>query len=123
MKRLFALCLCSGLMVWVGWAVVLPINCALFYNGSNTVQIGWNAYPGESYVIQTTTNLAQPWQESAPLMATNNSIHQPFGYPTGPALQAGEAGYARPSGLRDFAVQQCHRRGPADANRHLGNPG
>ncbi len=78
MKRLFAVCLGAALVVRVGSAVVLPVNCALFYNGSNAVQIAWNAYPGESYVIETTTNLAQAWQSGAPLTTTNNSIYQSF---------------------------------------------
>jgi len=51
-----------GLLVRVGSAVVIPVNCNLFFNGSNAVQIAWNCYPGKSYVIQTTTNLAQLWQ-------------------------------------------------------------
>ena len=65
MKRLFAVCVGVGLLARVGSAVVIPVNCNLFYNGSNAVQIAWNCYPGKSYVVQTTTNLAQPWQ-SAP---------------------------------------------------------
>jgi sulfatase modifying factor 1 len=78
MKRLFAVCLCVGLLVRVGSAVVIPVNCNLFFNGSNAVQIAWNAYPGESYVIQTTANLAQPWQSGATLTTTNNAIYQSF---------------------------------------------
>ncbi|MCX6921685.1 MAG: SUMF1/EgtB/PvdO family nonheme iron enzyme, partial [Verrucomicrobia bacterium] len=46
--------------------------------GSNAVQIAWNAYPGKSYVIQTSTNLAQPWQSGVNLTTTNNSIYQSF---------------------------------------------
>jgi formylglycine-generating enzyme required for sulfatase activity len=78
MKRLFAVCLCVCLLVRVGSAVVIPVNCNLFFNGSNAVQIAWNAYPGESYVIQTTTNLAQPWQSGATLTTTSNAIYQSF---------------------------------------------
>ena len=78
MKRLFAVCLCVGLLVRVGFAVVIPVNCNLFFNGSNAVQIAWNAYPGESYVIQTTANLAQPWQSGAALTTTSNAIYQSF---------------------------------------------
>ena len=63
-KRLFAVCLGVSLLTRVGSAVVIPVNCNLFFNGSNAVQIAWNAYPGKSYVIQTTTNLAQPWQNA-----------------------------------------------------------
>ena len=64
MKRLFAVCVGVGLLARVGSAVVIPVNCNLFYNGSNAVQIAWNCYPGKSYVVQTTTNLAQPWQNA-----------------------------------------------------------
>ena len=78
MKRLFAVLLGVGLLGRVGSAVVIPVNCNLFFNGSNAVQIAWNAYPGESYVIQTTTNLAQPWQSGAMLTTTNNAIYQSF---------------------------------------------
>ena len=71
MKRLFALCVGVSLLVRVGSAVVIPVKCTLFFNSSNAVQIAWNCYPGESYVIQATTNLPQPWQyrltKSAPL--------------------------------------------------------
>ncbi len=67
-----------GLLVRAGSAVVIPVNCNLFFNGSNAVQIAWNAYPGESYVIETTTNLAQPWQSGATLTTTNNAIYQSF---------------------------------------------
>jgi hypothetical protein len=62
MKRLFAVCLGVGLLARVGSAVVIPVKCNLFFNGSNAVQIAWNCYPGKNYVIQTTTNLAQAWQ-------------------------------------------------------------
>jgi hypothetical protein len=82
MKRLFAVCLGVSLLVRVGSAVVIPVNCNLFFNGSNAVQIAWNCYPGESYVIQTTTNLAQPWQNApttpATLTTTNNSLSYTF---------------------------------------------
>jgi formylglycine-generating enzyme required for sulfatase activity len=64
MKRLFAVCLGVSLLARVGSAVVIPVKCNLFFNGSNAVQIAWNCYPGKSYVIQTTTNLAQPWQNA-----------------------------------------------------------
>ena len=104
MKRLFAVCLCVGLLVRVGSAVVIPVNCNLFFNGSNAVQIAWNCYPGESYVIQTTTNLAQPWQNApttpATLTTTNNCafLLVPGGRAS-PVLQGGEARYRRPRGL------------------------
>jgi hypothetical protein len=65
-------------LVRVASAVGIPVNCSLFFNGSNAVQIAWNAYPGQSYVIQTTTNLTQPWQSGATLTTTSNSIHQSF---------------------------------------------
>jgi formylglycine-generating enzyme required for sulfatase activity len=82
MKRLFAVCLGVSLLARVGSAVVIPINCNLFFNGSNAVQIAWNCYPGEGYVIQTTTNLAQPWQNAPTtpptLTTTNNSLSYSF---------------------------------------------
>jgi formylglycine-generating enzyme len=64
MKRLIAVSLCAVSVIWDASGVVIPVNCNLFFNGSNAVQIAWNCYPGKSYVIQTTTNLAQPWQNA-----------------------------------------------------------
>src|ERR1017187_3627922 len=64
MKRLIAVSLCAASVVWDASAVAIPVNCDLFFNGSNAVQIAWNCYPGKSYVVQTTTNLAQPWQNA-----------------------------------------------------------
>jgi len=58
----------------------LPINFNFNFNRSNAVQVIWNAYPGKSYVLQTTTNLAGAWSSSATLVATSNSLA--FGFPT-----------------------------------------
>ena len=74
MKRLFAVCLGVGLAARVGSAVVIPVNCNLFFNGSNAVRIAWNCYPGESYVIQTTTKHPQPWQYRLTKSATLTSV-------------------------------------------------
>ena len=70
MKRLLAVWLCGASLVGVASAVVIPVNCAIVFDRTNTVQIAWNAYPGHSYVIQTTTNLAQPWQSAPTAPAT-----------------------------------------------------
>src|ERR1035438_7816139 len=82
MKRLIAVSLCAVSVIWDASGVVIPVNCNLFFNGSNAVQIAWNAYPGESYVIQTTTNLAQPWQNAATtpltLITTTNWLSYSF---------------------------------------------
>jgi hypothetical protein len=43
MKRLFAVSLCMASLVRVASAVGIPVNCSLFFNGSNAVQIAWNA--------------------------------------------------------------------------------
>src|ERR1035437_3090590 len=64
MKRLIAVSLCAVSVIWDASGVVIPVNCNLFFNGSNAVQIAWNCYPGKSYVVQTTTNLAQAWQNA-----------------------------------------------------------
>ena len=58
----------------------LPINFNFNFNGSNSVQVIWNAYPGKSYVLQTTTNLASTWSSSATLVASSNSLA--FSFPT-----------------------------------------
>ena len=64
MKRLIAVWLCAASLVWDAAAAVIPVNCNLFFNGSNAVQMAWNCYPGKSYIIQTSTNLAQLLQNA-----------------------------------------------------------
>ena len=64
MKRLFALGLSGAALIQAASAVTIPVNCAISFDGTNTVQIAWNAYPGHSYVIQTTASLGQPWQNA-----------------------------------------------------------
>ena len=66
-------------------ALQTPIDFNFYFNGSNGVQVIWNAYPGKSYVLQTTTNLAGPWSNSPTLIATSNSIS--FNFPTTAASQ------------------------------------
>jgi len=66
-------------------ALQMPINFKFNFNSSNIVQVIWNAYPGNSYVLQTTTNLAGPWPNSPPLVATSNSIS--FNFPATAAAQ------------------------------------
>ena len=61
-------------------ALQTPINFNFSFNGSNAVQVMWNAYPGKSYVLQTTTNLSGSWSNSATLVATSNSLS--FNFPT-----------------------------------------
>ena len=61
-------------------ALQTPIDFNFFFNGSNAVQVAWNAYPGKSYVLQTTTNLAGRWSNSSTLVATSNSLA--FSFPT-----------------------------------------
>ena len=78
MKRLIAVSLCVASLVRAGYAITAPIACSISFDGTNTVRIGWYPYPGKSYVIQTTTNLAQPWQAAATLTATNNLLSCPF---------------------------------------------
>ncbi len=66
-------------------ALQTPINFNFSFNGSNAVQIIWNAYPGKSYVLQSTTNLAGPWSNSPTLLATSNSVS--FNSPTTASTQ------------------------------------
>jgi formylglycine-generating enzyme required for sulfatase activity len=68
---------------------VIPVNCNLFFNGSNAVQIAWNAYPGKSYVIQSTTNLARPWQNAptAPPILTTTTNWLSYSFPVAPNAQ------------------------------------
>ena len=55
-------------------ALQTPIDFNFSFNGSNAVQVAWNAYPGKSYVLQTTTNLAGAWSSSSTLVAVSNSL-------------------------------------------------
>ena len=70
MKRLLSVWFCGASLAGVASAVVIPVNCAISFDRTNTVQIAWNAYPSHSYVIQTTTSLAQPWQNAPTTPAT-----------------------------------------------------
>jgi hypothetical protein len=61
-------------------ALQTPIDFNFFFNGSNAVQVAWNAYPGKSYVLQTATILSGSWSNSSTLVATSNSLS--FNFPT-----------------------------------------
>lgn len=74
MKKL-ALLAAGLLSVWPAIAIVQsPIDCHILFDGTNTVQILWNAYPGKSYALHTTSNLLGDWSSSAPLVASSNSL-------------------------------------------------
>ncbi len=87
MKRFIPLLLCVWLLsISAAFsALQTPIDFNFSFNGSNDVQVIWNAYPGKSYILQTTTNLAGPWSDSLTLVATSNSIS--FNFPTTAAYQ------------------------------------
>lgn len=70
------LLLAAGLLfTWPASATVQsPIDCHILFDGTNTVQILWNAHPGKSYVLHTTSNLLGTWSSSAPLVAGSNSL-------------------------------------------------
>jgi formylglycine-generating enzyme required for sulfatase activity len=85
MKRLIPLCAWLLSVSAAFCALQTPIDFNFSFNGSNAVQVIWNAYPGKSYVLQTTTNLAGPWSNSPTLVATSNSIS--FNFPTTAAYQ------------------------------------
>src|ERR1035437_4588494 len=80
MKRLTSLCFWLLSISAAFSALQTPIDFNFYFNGSNAVQVIWNAYPGKSYVLQTTTNLAGPWSNSQTLVATSNSLA--FSFPT-----------------------------------------
>jgi formylglycine-generating enzyme len=61
-------------------ALQTPIDFNFSFNGSNAVQVAWNAYPGKSYVLQTATNLSGSWSNSSVLVAVSNSLS--FNFPT-----------------------------------------
>jgi hypothetical protein len=58
-----------------------PIDFNFYFNGSNAVQIIWNAYPGKNYVLQTSTNLSKAWSNSPTLIASSNSLSYTFRAP------------------------------------------
>src|ERR1017187_6435278 len=80
MKQLTLLCVWLLSISAAFSALQTPIDFNFSFNGSNAVQIIWNAYPGKSYVLQTTTNLAGPWSSSPTLVASSNSLA--FNFPT-----------------------------------------
>jgi formylglycine-generating enzyme required for sulfatase activity len=80
MKRLIPLCVWLFSIIAAFSALQTPIDCNFSFNGSNAVQVVWNAYPGKSYVLQTTTNLAGSWSNSPTLIASSNSLA--FSFPT-----------------------------------------
>ena len=85
MKRLTLLCFWLFSISAAFCALQTPIDFNFYFNGSNAVQVIWNAYPGKSYVLQTTTNLAGPWSNSPTLVASSNSLA--FNFPTTVAAQ------------------------------------
>src|ERR1017187_8422621 len=80
MKQLTLLCVWLLSISAAFSALQTPIDFNFSFNGTNTVQVAWNAYPGKSYVLQTTTNLSGPWSSSSTLVATSNSLA--FSFPT-----------------------------------------
>jgi len=74
MKRFIPLCVWLLSIRAAFSALQTPIDCNFYFNGSNAVQVVWNAYPGKSYVLQTTTDLAGSWSNSPTLIATSNSL-------------------------------------------------
>jgi hypothetical protein len=85
MKRLTSLCVWLLSISAAFCALQTPIDFNFSFNGSNAVQVIWNAYPGKSYVLQTTTNLAGPWSNSPTLVASSNSLA--FSFPITVAAQ------------------------------------
>ena len=78
MKKLIA-CGCGLVATSRLFAVVpSPIDCHLFFDDTNTVQIAWNAYPGKSYVLQSTTNLVGSWSNGPTLVAVTNALTNTF---------------------------------------------
>ena len=50
--------------------------------GTNAIQTLWNATPGRTYRLQSSTNLTAPWRDALPapgtLTATSNALSQIF---------------------------------------------
>ena len=80
MKQLTLLCVWLLSISAAFSALQTPIDFNFSFNGSNAVQVAWNAYPGKSYVLQTATNLSGSWSNSATLVANSNSLA--FNFPT-----------------------------------------
>jgi sulfatase modifying factor 1 len=80
MKKLIFLCFWLLSISAALSALQTPIDFNFSFNGSNAVQVAWNAYSGKSYVLQTATNLSGSWSNSATLVAASNSLS--FNFPT-----------------------------------------
>jgi hypothetical protein len=74
MKRFIPLCFWLLSISAAFSALQTPIDFNFSFNGSNAVQVVWNAYPGKSYVLQTATNLSGSRSNSSTLVATSNSL-------------------------------------------------
>lgn len=55
-----------------------PIHSEISFDGADRIKITWATQPGESYSLQSTSNLAEPWQDlqtDPPLLvATTNTL-------------------------------------------------
>lgn len=64
------------------FAVDTPIDATIVSNGANNVLTIWNATPGRTYRLQSTTNLTTPWLDALPapgtLTASSNSLFKVF---------------------------------------------
>ncbi len=80
MNTLKRLLLQLALICIPGLALAYPVDCNIFFNGSNAIQVAWNAAPGSIYRLQTSTNIAGPWLDALPnpgtITATNSQIFQ-----------------------------------------------
>jgi len=71
--------LCAAFVAMRLTAADLPIiQTRVTFDGLDRFQITWDSQPGEVYLLQTTTNLASPWQDMVPnpglLTATTNLL-------------------------------------------------
>lgn len=59
-------------------AALPPIHSEISFDGAGRIKVTWATQPGESYFLQSTRNLAEPWQDlqtDPPLLvATTNTL-------------------------------------------------
>ena len=68
--------------VWFSRGAEIPVDANILPAGTSAIQTLWNAIPGRTYRLQSSTNLVAPWRDALPapgtLTANSNALSQTF---------------------------------------------